>query len=225
MNSKVKISIEKLNKIIQDVEHVYLFSGLKDSDFWNTYLKDAKLYISYLGLPKESFDSYIEDLEGITVGRKLILWNGGEISIADARKEQEIIVTTLGRIMREVELLNADIIDEVAYNDDTCQRNLETKKVFIVHGHDEAAKEAVARVLTKLGLIPIILHEQKNAGQTIIEKIENNSDVGFAIILYTECDEGRQKGESEYKSRARQNVVFEHVHYRFYQFRHRVNNL
>jgi hypothetical protein len=46
------------------------------------------------------------------------------------------------------------------------------KRVFVVHGHDEEAKQTVARFLEKLNLEPIILSEQPNKGQTIIEKFE-----------------------------------------------------
>ncbi|MBN1213833.1 MAG: nucleotide-binding protein, partial [Candidatus Lokiarchaeota archaeon] len=53
------------------------------------------------------------------------------------------------------------------------------KNIFIVHGSDNEMKEAVARLLETLGLIPIILHEQPNEGKTIIEKFERYSDVGF----------------------------------------------
>ena len=87
------------------------------------------------------------------------------------------------------------------------------KKVFIVHGHDNEAKVSVARFVEHLGLEAIILHEQANQGKTIIEKIEKHSDVGFAIVLYTECDEGKAKKETEFKNRARQNVVFEHGYF------------
>lgn len=87
---------------------------------------------------------------------------------------------------------------------------LATDKVFIVHGHDNEAKIEVARVVEKLGLKAIILHEQASSGNTIIEKIEHYSNVGFAIVLYTPCDEGRSKNENCTKNRARQNVVFEH---------------
>ena len=88
---------------------------------------------------------------------------------------------------------------------------MDKSKVFIVHGHDNAAKEAVARFVEKIGLEAIILHEQASSGNTIIEKIEANSNVGFAIVLYTPCDEGASKGKKDQlKPRARQNVVFEH---------------
>ena len=88
---------------------------------------------------------------------------------------------------------------------------MDKSKVFIVHGHDDAAKEAVARFVEKIGLKAIILHEQASSGQTIIEKIEANSNVGFGIVLYTPCDLGAsQRQEDQQKPRARQNVVFEH---------------
>ena len=89
--------------------------------------------------------------------------------------------------------------------------SMDKSKVFIVHGHDNAAKESVARFVEKIGLEAIILHEQASSGKTIIEKIEANSNVGFAIVLYTPCDEGASKGEKDQlKPRARQNVIFEH---------------
>ncbi|MCB8884021.1 nucleotide-binding protein [Acidisoma cellulosilytica] len=82
------------------------------------------------------------------------------------------------------------------------------RKVFVVHGHDNGAKEAVARFLTKIDFEPIILHEQANRGLTIIEKIESHSDVGFAVILLTPDDVGNSlKGAPQ--ARARQNVILE----------------
>lgn len=85
-----------------------------------------------------------------------------------------------------------------------------SKKVFLVHGHDNELKEKTARFLEKLGLIPIILHEQVNEGLTIIEKFEKHSDVHFAIILMTPDDVGNSKDKSNnLKYRARQNVILE----------------
>lgn len=84
------------------------------------------------------------------------------------------------------------------------------KDIFIVHGRDNEAKIEVARFVEKIGYNPIILHEKATLGKTIIEKIEEYSKVGFAIVLYTPCDEGGLVGEEILKPRARQNVVFEH---------------
>lgn len=84
-------------------------------------------------------------------------------------------------------------------------------KVFIVHGQDDLARLEVSSFLSKLGLEPIVLHEQASSGSTIIEKIEKYTDVGFGVVLYTPCDTGaKQTVEPEYRPRARQNVVFEH---------------
>jgi hypothetical protein len=56
-------------------------------------------------------------------------------------------------------------------------------KAFVVRGHDEAARESVARFLERLGITTVILHEQANAGRTIIEKLEHSSTVDFATLL------------------------------------------
>jgi hypothetical protein len=65
-----------------------------------------------------------------------------------------------------------------------------SRDVFVVHGHDDAVKESVARFLEKLNLNPIILHEKPNQGRTVIEKFEAHSDVGFAVVLLTPDDVG-----------------------------------
>lgn len=88
--------------------------------------------------------------------------------------------------------------------------DIETKDVFIVHGHDAGLKNEVARFVADMGYNPIILHEQPNHGKTIIEKIETFSNVCYAIILYTPCDIGASNDGSNMQPRARQNVVFEH---------------
>lgn len=79
-----------------------------------------------------------------------------------------------------------------------------------MHGHDEAAREAVARVLSQLDLKPIILNEKADAGLTIIEKFEKHANVAFAVVLLTPDDIGCAKKEpDQQKPRARQNVILE----------------
>lgn len=84
------------------------------------------------------------------------------------------------------------------------------KKVFIVHGHDETVRDKVELFLHRIGLQPVILCNQPDEGHTIIEKNQKNTDVSFAIVLYTGCDVGKLKTDTELRPRARQNVVFEH---------------
>lgn len=91
-------------------------------------------------------------------------------------------------------------------------KELKKNKVFIAHGQDNEAKQEVARFIQSVGLEAIILHEKANGGLSIMKKIERYSkDAGYAVILYTPCDLGKNAQDpNRAKSRARQNVVFEH---------------
>lgn len=82
------------------------------------------------------------------------------------------------------------------------------RKIFIVHGHDEAAKATVARFIEGIGFEALILSEQANQGRTIMEKIEAHGDVGFAVVLLTPDDIGAKLGQPT-RPRARQNVLLE----------------
>ena len=63
-----------------------------------------------------------------------------------------------------------------------------------MHGHDDEAKETVARFVENFGIKATILHEQANRGQTIPEKFEEHAaDAGFAIILLIPDDVGASK--------------------------------
>lgn len=66
-------------------------------------------------------------------------------------------------------------------------------------------KANVAHFLTKIGLEPIILAEQVNAGRTIIEKFETHADVGYAVVLLSPDDPSPMANQA----RARQNVILE----------------
>lgn len=84
-------------------------------------------------------------------------------------------------------------------------------RVFLVHGHDEAALQSCARFIEKLGLSVTVLREQPNQGRTIIEKFVQHADAGFAVILLTPDDRGGA-ADMPYERqslRARQNVIFE----------------
>ncbi len=86
-----------------------------------------------------------------------------------------------------------------------------SKKVFLVHGHDKSMRDNVKKYIKELGLEPIVLSERANKNKTILEKLRTEAkDVGFAVVLYTPCDEGREaKSNAELEYRARENVVLE----------------
>ena len=86
-----------------------------------------------------------------------------------------------------------------------------SNRVFVVHGHDEAAKQTVARFLEGLELEPVILQEQPSQGRTIIEKFEDYAgEVSFAVVLGTPDDVGGLANEPDKQQpRMRQNVLLE----------------
>lgn len=84
-------------------------------------------------------------------------------------------------------------------------------RVFLVHGHHEAALQSCARFIEKLELPLTVLREEPNQGRTIIEKFIDYSDAGFAVVLLTADDRGGTADQpyDEQSLRARQNVIFE----------------
>jgi predicted nucleotide-binding protein len=112
-------------------------------------------------------------------------------------------VARLESISERLELLAEVLVDQP---EETAPQD--RSKVFVVHGHDEGAREAVARFIGDLGFQPIILHERANEGRTVIEKVEAHGAVGFAVVLLTPDDEGCEKGGTP-GPRPRQNVVLE----------------
>ena len=90
------------------------------------------------------------------------------------------------------------------------KNEMNSTRIFVVHGRDGGTKDTTARFLTNLQLDPVVLQEQPNQGRTIIEKFEDYVDVGFAVVLFTPDDEGGLAGDQqEVKPRTRQNVIFE----------------
>ena len=83
------------------------------------------------------------------------------------------------------------------------------KKVFIVCGTDEEAKQTVARSVEKLDLEVIIIEEQPSGALTEIEKLEKyTAKVDFIVVLLTPDDLGKPKDKlGEPNFRASQNVI------------------
>ncbi len=120
----------------------------------------------------------------------------------------DITKSVLFDLAAEIKKDERSKIDDVLENND---KNTISNKIFIVHGRENEVKIEIARFIELLGLEAIILHEQSNNGKTIIEKIEQYSDVGYGIVLYTPCDVGSLNNPDEKLTpRARQNVIFEH---------------
>lgn len=126
--------------------------------------------------------------------------------VTDFKKSMGSKITHLESILNRLELI-PEAISSPSLK--TINNKETSNKVFLVHGHDDAARETVARFLEKFDLEVIILRDEPDKGRTIIEKIEDYSDVGFAVVLLTPDDKGTSISKEEYNSRARQNVIFE----------------
>jgi predicted nucleotide-binding protein len=82
--------------------------------------------------------------------------------------------------------------------------------IFVVHGHDHGLLHEVVRVLERTtARNVVVLHEQPNAGRTILEKFESHAEqAAYAVVLLTADDLGGQQGAPP-APRGRQNVIFE----------------
>jgi predicted nucleotide-binding protein len=86
-----------------------------------------------------------------------------------------------------------------------------SNRVFVVHGHDDEMKQAVARTLERLGLESVVLHEFPDKGRTIVEKFTDHAEVSFAVVLLSPDDMGCERSgfPDQARPRGRQNVILE----------------
>ena len=89
--------------------------------------------------------------------------------------------------------------------------NTTKKKVFVVYGHDQPARDELEAMLRRWELDPLILDQLPTEGQTVIEKLESAlAECAFGVVLATPDDEGHRADHPDEKAfRARQNVVLE----------------
>ncbi len=137
-------------------------------------------------------------------------YTGGESESDFERSRAEDLEGKLSRLQALLELL---LTEQQLNQGSSIQLSSEPTghKVFLVHGSNDGVLHAVARFLEGLDQDVIILREIPNQGRTIIEKFEQHSSVGFAVVLLTPDDRGGPftKRFEEQQPRARQNVVLE----------------
>ncbi len=89
-------------------------------------------------------------------------------------------------------------------------RSRQLLRFLVVHGRNREVKEQVARFLMKLGLEPVLLEEQPALGRTLIEKLEAQAGIAFAVVILTGDDVGGLAARPRtLRPRARQNAIFE----------------
>lgn len=149
-----------------------------------------------------------------TEGGTLNLYPNGTLQIQGSplikqkfEKDYSAYIGEQAQIQQPRQEVSKAVVSEVA---------IQSKQVFIVHGHDETSREQLELILHKLGLNPFVLQNSGGSGLTIIEALEerigkDSSTTDFGIVLMTPDDMGYaiSSGEENLKPRARQNVVLE----------------
>lgn len=164
------------------------------------------------------YDKTEKTLDHIFVsgGRNYLFVNSGfDISYiyGDSRRLKDVNIPRANGILRRL----ITLIDQVHVENQVSLENgkgegpaLISRRVFVVHGHDEAAREKVERLLERFGLEPVVINKKPNEGRTILEKIEAHSNVGFAVVIFTPDDiGGAVKATTQTERRPRQNVLIE----------------
>jgi hypothetical protein len=135
--------------------------------------------------------------------------NAGEEWWAPHRAKS--LQSKISRLRGLIELLQTEIVLQGGGSIEEEHQVPMSRRVFLVHGHNEGLLHEVARYLEKLQLQPVILREQPSSGRTIIEKFVDYADVGYAVVLLTPDDRGGVANaplEGQHL-RARQNVILE----------------
>ena len=84
------------------------------------------------------------------------------------------------------------------------------RRVIVVSGTDVVMKQALTGALTKLWLVPVVMHEEPSQGRKIVEHFADYADVGFAVVLLSPDDYVYAKAEEATKRKLspQQDVIF-----------------
>lgn len=192
---------EKLKAIIDEIEKLITEQETYDTSNFKAWYSKAGRFLA-----KKYGEKSREMIDFKSINFEPMLFGYGE-EVMVCRKGLKNAKAILSTYLEDLEELKEENDEKQVVKKVTQTKNL--SKIFIVHGHDEALKQEVARLIEKQDIEAIILSEKANKGKTIIEKLEENSDVGCAICLFTPDDMGKANKETDYKARARQNVVLE----------------
>jgi predicted nucleotide-binding protein len=205
LENRIEIGNELLKRAISN--QIELTAANSDYKIWTEY--NLEMLKQVFNIENNDYKtSYDNAGYNIITGQLGVVKSDPALSF---RNKVQYKLDELKSLLIRTELLKSQIAISKPISVITNIPTVSQTEVFIVHGHDESAKIKTARFIEKLGLTPIILHEQASGSKTVIEKIEAYSNVGFGIILYTPCDIGAKKEENpKLKNRARQNVIFEH---------------
>jgi predicted nucleotide-binding protein len=212
----MSVALTKLQEILDDLESMEYATG----EQFDTAVRRLKVIARKQFEGQYNYHSEIEEFERSANNSFLFNKSTNELCAVVKTMIDDIELDQSNEIVK-LSNKNQDLLPK---SRDGQTKRVDDTKVFVVHGHNEAMKEATARTLEKLGLSAIILHEKANSGNTLIEKFVKHSDVGFAVVLLSSDDYGYSKNNSvkNAKLRTRQNVVFEFGYFIGYLGRNRV---
>ena len=167
-------------------------------------------------LLKGLFNTHDESKCYARIHREIIMPNATlSARISIHKKHIGSSVANLRSLLNKLELIPLSESINDTQPSSSCRKQYGSK-IFIVHGHDDISKNELEIFLRSIGLEPIVLHRQADEGQTIIEKFEKHSDVGYAFILltpdevaYLRSEDAKPDDERKKELRARPNVIFE----------------
>lgn len=146
----------------------------------------------------------IEYAKDINYGKQIKLKNGAIVNVFNTGK-----YSVQGKNAAEVKAR----IDtgEMVEKESAASLPEQSRKIFVVYGHDEELKLELETLLRRWGLEPLILDKLPSGGQTVIEKLEGHIHTAtYGIVLATPDDMGyRKEAPEELMFRCRQNVVLE----------------
>ncbi len=202
---------EKLKKLYDEIDNLIYRVSSSSPDFITWKTKVQRFLIKKYGSDSREFKEFDSThFEPLIYFDDMGEANSIEVCADGLKATKATFIVYLDEIKNEEDTCNIQKVSNPSIGSKKIsQKNKDFSKVFIVHGHDGEMRESVAHLMDKQGIVPIVLSDEANKGATIIEKIENNSDVGAAICIFTPDDVGKAKSDKDNHDRARQNVVLE----------------
>ncbi|WP_259647207.1 nucleotide-binding protein [Burkholderia pseudomallei] len=174
-------------------------------------------------VPRRSFDpdsvghQFMQAANLIEKLRELLPDLYGDFHKVATEPTTEVVLLEKGNEKRlfygreQVEMLGRDIdqVLEIRANSELSQpaakAGKDLKRVFISHGRSNDWREVQAYIEKDIGLATLELAQEPNAGQTIIEKLENNAESCDSAVIVMTGDDIDADGQA----RARENVMHE----------------
>ena len=173
------------------------------NEFWGSYEIYVKTYNRLLkDLQSIGFFKELNFIEAVPFSDQA--FDSGFTKHEQAKLREVTNASTV--LLQKVKLLLSPPASDTRFNN-----QVRSNKIFLVHGKDNEMKSAVTKILQKLDIDPINLHEKLNSEKELIEKISDYAHVSFAVVLLSpdNLTYPREKTLEEAKYRAGQNVIFE----------------